>query len=84
MYYSNLLAVLIALTAAVPFLQLGHGKFQLNHRRNFSLIIERTQTCLRKEFYLDHGIISFNLLTEKTYTIIEKQVKLLLSTASLA
>ena len=25
-YYSNLLAVIIALTAAVPLLQLGHGK----------------------------------------------------------
>ena len=69
MYYSNLLAVLIALTAAVPFLQLGHGKFQLDHERNFSLIVERTQTvCLWKEFSLDH----FNLLTKRAYAIIEK------------
>jgi len=39
-YYSNLLAVIIALTAAVPFLQLGQGK-------SFSVIVERTQTWLR-------------------------------------
>ena len=62
MYYSNLLAVLIALTAAVPFLQ-------LDHERNFSLIVESTQTvCSWKEFSLDH----FNLLTERAYAIIEK------------
>ena len=71
-YYSNFLAVIIALTAAVPFFQLGHGKSQLDHGRNFSLIVERTQICLRKEFYLDHGIISFNLLTERTNAKIEK------------
>ena len=53
---SALLAIIIALTAAVPFLQPGHRK-SIN-RRNFSLIVERTQTRLRKE--LDHGIISFN------------------------
>ena len=40
-------------------------KYQLDHGRNFSLIVERTQTWLRKEFYLDHGIISFNFAHRK-------------------
>ena len=40
-------------------------EYQLDHGRNFSLIVERTQTWLRKEFHLDHGIISFNFAHRK-------------------